>query len=213
MTGIRDDETNTIVQNEAGMSEKKKDYFSTREAGKQLDVAVSTIQLWSNNGLLRAWTTAGGHRRIARSSVEEMLSKQQAALGDQNTEKPLSVVVVDDDTSQLRLYEKHIIAWRLNASVITATDGYEGLVKIGCTMPDIIITDLMMPNMDGFQMVRALNELSELDRCVIIVVTGLTDKEIKTRGGLPEKVHIFTKPISFTDLENQVRQIAHTKVI
>jgi excisionase family DNA binding protein len=57
------------------MSEK--DYFTSREAAGLLDVAVSTIQLWTNNGVLRAWTTAGGHRRIARSSVEEMLSKKQ----------------------------------------------------------------------------------------------------------------------------------------
>jgi PAS domain S-box-containing protein/excisionase family DNA binding protein len=57
--------------------EKKKNYCKTSEAAKLLGVAVSTIQLWANNGSLRAWTTDGGHRRIERTSVEEMLAKQQ----------------------------------------------------------------------------------------------------------------------------------------
>ena len=47
----------------------RKDYFTSREAAELLGVAVSTIQQWTNNGLLRAWTTAGGHRRITRNSV------------------------------------------------------------------------------------------------------------------------------------------------
>lgn len=41
---------------------KQKDYLSTRDAAELLNLAVSTIQLWTDNGLLRAWTTAGGHR-------------------------------------------------------------------------------------------------------------------------------------------------------
>ena len=42
---------------------KQKDYFSSREAAEILHVAVSTIQLWTNNGLLRAWKTVGGQQR------------------------------------------------------------------------------------------------------------------------------------------------------
>ncbi len=55
------------------MTEKRKAYYSTREAAELLGVAVSTIQLWTKGGLLKAWTTGGGHRRIALRSVEEML--------------------------------------------------------------------------------------------------------------------------------------------
>jgi excisionase family DNA binding protein len=184
------------------MSEKLKDYFTSREAAERLGVAVSTIQLWTNNGLLRAWTTGGGHRRITRSSIETMLSQQQTDSGELKTEQQLTVVVVEDDEQQLRLYKKLFHGWNMNINVITAKDGYEGLIKIGCALPDVIITDLMMPNMSGFQMVRALKEMPELKHSLIIVVTGLEQNEIKIRGGLPEDIQIFTKPFSVEGLKS-----------
>lgn len=193
------------------MIEKKKDYYSSREAAELLGVAVSTIQLWTNSGTLRAWTTDGGHRRIARESVEDILSQQRAASGVKKIDEQLSVVIVEDDAQQRRLYEKQFNAWKMNASVVTAKDGYEGLIKIGHELPDVIITDLMMPNMDGFQMIRALKKLPELEHCVIIVVTGLTDEERKAKGGLPQGVHVFTKPVPFNNLETLIRQKAQSK--
>ena len=193
------------------MSEK--DYFTSREAAGLLDVAVSTIQLWTNNGLLRAWTTVGGHRRIARSSVEEMLSKKQSVSGDPPLKKPLSVIVVEDDASQLRLYEKQLQAWQPNVQLVMANDGYQGLIKIGKILPDVVITDLMMPNIDGFQMIKAVKELPELAHCLIIVVSGLTEHEIAERGGLPEGVHVFNKPIAFESVESLLREKEQTKAM
>lgn len=192
------------------MSEKKdKTFLSSREAAELLGVAVSTIQLWTNNGLLRAWTTGGGHRRILRSSVEEILRQQQAVSDDQKQERQMSVVVVEDDAQQQLLYKKHFRAWRMNVNMVIAEDGYEGLIKIGCIFPDVIITDLLMPKMDGFQMVRAIKELPELKHSLIIVVTVLTDREVKKKGGLPKGVHLFTKPVPFEKLKVLLDKKAH----
>jgi len=196
---------------ETNMIKKQKDYYSSREAASLLGVAVSTVQLWVNNGHLKAWTTGGGHRRISRHSVEEILNKQEEVLRPQKGVQPLKVVVVDDDASQLRLYEKYFDTWGVNASITTTLDGYQGLVKIGHESPDIIITDIVMPNMDGFQLVRAVDEVPELDHSVIIVVTGLMGKELSEIDGLPERVHVLTKPIPFAELEFLVRQTIKTK--
>jgi len=193
------------------MTKKQKDYYSSREAASLLGVAVSTIQIWVNNGHLKAWTTDGGHRRISRHSVEEILNKQEAVLRPQKGDQQLKVVVVDDDASQLRLYEKYFDAWGVNASITTALDGYEGLVKIGHESPDIIITDLVMPNMDGFQLVKTVDEFPGLDQSLIIVVTGLMEKEVSERDRLPERVHLLTKPIPFKKLEVLVRQTVDAK--
>lgn len=88
------------------MVKKQKDYFTSREAAELLGVAVSTVQLRTNNGLLRAWITAGGHRRIARNSVEEILSHQREVAIEPHHEASLSVVIVEDDAQQIRLFTK-----------------------------------------------------------------------------------------------------------
>lgn len=187
------------------MAEKQKKYYTSKEAANILNVAVSTIQLWETNGLLKAWTTVGGHRRIDRASVEEMLGSHKTARVEKKKHSELSIVVVEDDPQQLRLYKKYITAWGLGAKLATAKDGYEGMIKIGSMLPDIIITDLMMPNMDGFQMMRALKDIPELSHTTIIVVSALEHAEVKANGGLPEGVHLYTKPIVFSDLEKLLR--------
>lgn len=171
-----------------------------------LGVAVSTVQLWTNEGLLSAWTTTGGHRRIVSSSVEKMIKKQNEAGKLATDEEQLSIVLVEDDAQQLRMYEKQLRKWRKNSKIVTAKDGYEGLVKIGQTLPSIIITDLVMPNMDGFQMINALIKMPELNDCTIIVISGLAEDEIVEQGGLPAEVDYFHKPIPFDALEKIVRE-------
>lgn len=189
------------------MLEKTKEYLTTREAAEMLGVAVSTIQLWTNNGSLRAWTTDGGHRRIISSSVKDMLKLKNTDFQTPDDHKePFAVVVVEDNAQQLRMYEKQFKSWCTDVNLVTARDGYEGLVKIGQTSPRIIVTDLRMPNMDGFQMIKALKRMPNLDDCTIIVVSGINNDEIEAKSGLPDGVEFFIKPIPFDRLEDIVRK-------
>lgn len=187
------------------MTTKEKDYLTTRDAAKLLNVAVSTIQLWSDNGSLSAWTTAGGHRRIEKSSVERMLNKHQKIKSKHTHGQPMSIVVVDDNKQDLMLYKQYFANWGINANVCLAKDGYAGLINIGKTLPNIIITDLMMPDLNGFEMIKAIKEISELEKCYIIVMSALTEDEIRIRGGLPSDVMVFNKSQSFNELEPLIR--------
>jgi excisionase family DNA binding protein len=185
------------------MSAKDKGYYSSREAAELLGVAVSTIQLWTNNGILSAWTTGGGHRRITCSSVDKLL-EQQSALYSSDIDKRLSIVIVEDDVKQLDLYQKQIKIMALGADITTASNGYEGLIKIGSVIPDVIITDLLMPNIDGLQMIHELKKIPELKHSSIIIATGLTADEIKKKGRLPAGIEVLTKPVLIEDLRDKL---------
>ena len=87
------------------------DVLSTREAAERLGVALRTVQLWVEGGVLPAWKTAGGHRRISRLAVERLISERTAALsGDTPTmpaplpvaETQLRLMVVEDEPELLR---------------------------------------------------------------------------------------------------------------
>lgn len=182
------------------------EFMSTRQAAATLGVALSTVQLWVETGVLPAWKTAGGHRRIPRTAVESLVSQQQAVLSPTLAAVPaeplktFKVLVVEDDVIQLELYKRKFAEWSLPIELVTATDGFEGLMMVGRHNPDLIITDLRMPGMDGFRMIRHLRGQAEENKSDIIVVTALDETEMEAASGLLPGLPIYPKPIPFIAL-------------
>lgn len=191
------------------MSEAKvdKSFCTTREAATLLGVSVGTVQLWVESGLLQAWKTAGGHRRVHRDSVENLLHKKpaqqpsEAAPAAPATGLPrLNVLVVDDDAALLRLYETNISRWPMAPEVTVVNNAVTALLIIGRHYPDLLVADLHMPGMDGFNMLRVLRETPEITNTTIVVVSGLDAAEIEQRGGIPPGIEVLPKPIPFNRL-------------
>jgi len=190
------------------MDKSQSAFYTTRQAAKLLKVALRTVQLWADSGILEVWKTEGGHRRISVESVEKMMRKplpmaaESVHAPEPVFEPHLKIVVAEDDTVLLKLYRRHIDSWRLPIDVFTASSGLEALLLIGRESPDLLITDLAMPDMDGFQMIRALMATPLREGLEIVVVTGLDEHEIWRSGGLPSSVRIFPKPIPFARLKD-----------
>lgn len=179
-----------------------KEFYSTIEAAKLLGVSVRTVQLWVENGSLEAWKTAGGHRRIAARSVDDyMVKNQTSAPKDSNK---LRVLVVEDNPTVAKFYEAAIKSWHHPITVVTKTDGFAGLVEIGRRVPDLLISDIYMPGMDGLQMIRSLYKSELLSSEKIIVISGLAKESITERGGIPSGVDFFEKPIDVEQLKRTV---------
>jgi DNA-binding response OmpR family regulator len=85
-------------------------------------------------------------------------------------------------------------------TVMAANSAITGLLMIGAKCPDFLVTDLHMPDMDGFYMLRVLNSTPELANTTVTVVTGLDREEITQHGGLPTGIEVLPKPIPFDRL-------------
>lgn len=164
--------------------------------------------------MLQAWKTAGGHRRILRTSVQRLVAQRNHAVS--GTQAPAAapapapagrrIVMADDDATLLRLYELEISGWGLEAQLVKARDGFDALIRIGEARPDILISDLNMPGMDGFRMVRTLRADPRYGKMAIIVISGL-DRATISSMGLPDDIPVFSKPVRFPELRARVEQI------
>lgn len=182
------------------MVEAEEEVCSTRDAADRLGVSLRTVQLWAEAGVLRAWKTPGGHRRILNSSVDELLQRRGGELARRAPDGHYQVLVVEDEPDFRRLFELHLRSWELPLELQSVPSGFDALVRIGASRPDLLITDLRMPGIDGFEMLRALKSSGAISELEVIVVTALTDHTINERGGLPEGVTVLHKPLRFAQL-------------
>ena len=166
---------------------------TTREAAEALGICVRTAQLWVEQGRLRAWKTPGGHRRILRESVNAQLRAREKECGV--SLEGFDILIVEDEPIQKQLLQKKIASLGSEINVRTAYNGVEGLIKIGERQPNVLITDLLMPGLDGFHLLKTLVDSPLVRPLQIIVITSLGEEEIAEQGGLPAGVATFHKPV------------------
>jgi len=179
--------------------------YTTRTAAKQLGVSLRTVQLWVDSGILQAWKTPGGHRRVTVSSVQKLRKRgDRQVVHSPGKDQGFVLLLVEDDADLLRFYELTINSWHLPLQLVTAENGYEGLMRIGELKPNLIITDLIMPGLDGFDMIHSLRANPLLTDTDVIVMTSMGQMEINDRGGLPQDYSVLIKPVSFSQMRSQV---------
>ncbi|NGZ06308.1 MAG: response regulator [Magnetococcales bacterium] len=183
---------------------------TTSKAAQLLGVSQRTIHYWMERGIIKSWKTAGGHCRIPMSSINQLLAKRREQLQDPDLLE-LTVLLVEDDEN-LREITKAVVAnWGLPVRLVVAEDGYDGLIQAGLHKPEVIIADLMMPAMDGFQMIRALREAPDLARTRIVVVTAMDEVQLNAKGGVPDDVEVFQKPTPYDRLKVVIMESLFTQ--
>ena len=164
--------------------------YSTAEVARRLGVSIPTVQRWVDAGHLQAWKTVGGHRRIDAQSAERLFGRQSAAPA-----QPLSVMVVDDNPDDREILVLLIETVLPGAVITVAEGGFQALVAIGQTAPDILVTDIVMPHMDGIEMLRQLATQCQVRPNAIIAVSSKTAEQRAKLGHLPDEVTFVAKPI------------------
>lgn len=189
---------------------ESQEVIGTRQAAEMLGVSVRTVQLWVEKGVLQAWKTVGGHRRILRSSVEAALVSRAGDRAAADTAEKLKVLIVDDDPVMQTYYVAMFEILRPDAEIAVAVDGFEGLVRLGEIHPRLMLVDIDMPNMDGVMMLNRIRSDDFAADMLIAVVTGLGAEQLATRGQIPADIPVYAKPLSSDDLADLLEKLDGT---
>ncbi len=182
------------------------DYCGTSYAAKLLSLSVATVQALVEKGEIQAWKTQGGHRRISLRSVNAYLlrySPNSVHLMPPPQNR-LRVLVVEDDEDLRALYQGNFDEWDMAIDVTLAASALEAIMDVGNLQPDLLITDLRMPEVDGVEMLRVLKSREQLKSMQVLVVSGMLAEEIEDRGGLPADAVLRPKPLNFDWLHGYV---------
>jgi len=182
--------------------------LTTREAAQRLGVSLRTVQMWVEASILPAAKTPGGHRRIPFSAVEALAVS--TGLGDENPQAlpravrrmpnggavPLDVLLVADDPEWLARCGSALEVFGAGLQLRMVETGYLALLQIGQRVPDLLVTSLDLPGMDGFEMLNTLERCESLSAMSVMAMTELCDIEMDDRGGLPDSVEVVSLPVT-----------------
>lgn len=120
------------------------------------------------------------------------------------------VLVVDDILPNVKLLEAKLTSEYYD--VLTATNGKDALEKVAAMSPDLVLLDVMMPGMDGFEVCTRIKQNPALAHIPVVMVTALTDNEDKVRGLESGADDFLSKPINDTALMARVRSLVRLKM-
>ena len=177
--------------------EKLEDYCGTTYAAKLLGLSVGTIQTLVEKNELLAWKTQGGHRRISMPSIREYQRKHNmlTTLADPKDQR-LRVLLVEDDAVTREMLKDFCNRCPMPVDCTAMSSGLEALIDISSIQPDVLIADLNMPGVDGFELLRTLRNNPLFNKMTCLVVSALSQEDIEALGGLPEGTIFMAKPIN-----------------
>ena len=121
---------------------------------------------------------------------------------EKNTAKSNSLLIVDDDKSNLLVLIKIL---QNDYTIYTARDGEEAIQKAETCQPDLILLDIVLPNIDGYEVLSKLKESSNLGMIPVIFITGLSESKSEEKGLKLGAVDYITKPFNPAVVKIKVR--------
>lgn len=157
-----------------GNTQKK--YLTPNDVASLLMVTTETIRQWACKGILSAELTPGGHRRFLLHEVERFAHERGMSLRHPQ-EDEFRVLIVDDDEQVIDYLLDLFRTLPGNVIVDVAHDGFSAGHKVFSFRANVMLLDLMMPGMDGFEVCKQMKGNTETEEIRIIAMTGHASSE------------------------------------
>lgn len=190
------------------------DTLSTHQVGKLVRVSPSTVVSWTNSGRLRAYRTPGGHRRVRLGDLQRFLAENNlpvpAALQPAPAATASRVFVVDDEPLVIRTIQRSLGGYP-GIEVDGCTDGIEALVRIGALQPDLVLLDVYMEGIDGFEVCRRLHRLQP--PLTIVAITAFPSDEDRSRILNYGALEYWVKPVRPEEVVRLLQQVGEKECL
>jgi excisionase family DNA binding protein len=178
--------------------------FTTFEAAKICHVTHHSIKNWIKQGLIKASRTPGGHYRILENDLDTF-REEYDMFPKEKDDVRRRVMVVDDDPDALAMMDK--ILTDEGVELVKVSNATEVGLKAAQLLPDLILLDFLMPEINGFEVCAALRENDLTRNIPIMAVTCLTKEQDIERIFASGADEYLAKPFKVDQLLGKVRDL------
>lgn len=178
-------------------SEKR--YYTPNEVADLFMVSPITVREWAKNGQLQAKLTPGGHRRYLREEIQRFAQKRGLTLADA-PDPTVRILIVDDDRQFCGYLVELLKNYTDFATLETAYDGFSAGQLVTSFHPHIVLLDLMMPGINGFEVCKKIKDTPESRGIRVISMTGYITPSNRDRIIDAGAECCLKKPIETEDL-------------
>jgi len=181
----------------------KRLFYTTFEISQICGVNPTTVQNWIKGKKLKAFQTPGGHRRVQREDLVSFMKKFSMPLPEGLMQNPPLAMMVDDENDILDMLEELLKSGEDEINIVRARSGVAALLMIGEFKPDLLILDLMMPGMNGFDVCQKLKANSSTQNIKIVAISGDHNPAVRNRILESGADLFFTKPLDIVVFRNR----------
>jgi excisionase family DNA binding protein len=184
------------------------DILTVFEASKYCKVSPKTIINWIEAGHIKAYKTVGGHRRINKTDLEAFMRKQGIPIPEEEMDEGRKrILVVDDDPIIVETIVQALEEDEYDYEVISASDGFEAGIQVNHFKPHLLILDIMMPDIKGYDVCKKIKTNEETKNTKIIVLSAYLDEEKFKKMKENGADICFSKPLPLPQLKAEVARL------
>lgn len=173
--------------------------LTTGEIAAHCSVTYATVHNWIKGGKLKAHSTPGRHKRVLLSDFQEFLRHYGMPMFRETAIAGLRVLIVDDDPAVVKTIEGMVTRGG-HYEIVTASDGFDAGIKLLGFQPQVVVLDLMMPQLDGFEVCRRIKSTEKLSKTVVIAITADPTDEMISRAFQAGADEFLPKPFKMREL-------------
>jgi excisionase family DNA binding protein len=187
--------------------------LTVSQASKYCKVSSKTIINWIDAGYIKAYKTVGGHRRIKKEDLDQFLKEKGMPLPEEakTTEERKKILVVDDDKIIVETIVQALEEDEFGYEMISASDGFEAGLQVNHFKPDLLILDIMMPDINGYEVCQKVKSSPETKDTKIIVLSAYLDDDAFNQMKECGADACFSKPLPLEQLKFEVAKLLGLK--
>ncbi|MFL5321927.1 MAG: response regulator [Myxococcaceae bacterium] len=151
--------------------------FTTHDISRMLQVDPSTVSKWIDRGMLIAFRTPGGHRRVRSGDLRSFLLAHQMPVPEELGSDVIRLLVVDDEKQVLDTIKRQFKPYAGQIELTVTTSGIEAVLLVAETKPHGVLIDLNMPDLDGYEVVRRISARKQFEGVRLITMTARHSQE------------------------------------